>query len=226
MTVEHFVRDLPTLADLDTFGLGEECSHRLMVKSSSGTSQLLFNPKEGHLYAKWADSPGIFELHPSYNPYLQIEASEYRDKTVWAWNDREQLRKVEIFRYGQVLIRYTSRSTPPQWHCDVGHDPDHRGLDGILKWARKWEAENFLRGLPRWPLIPIDGGLWPYLMKMETFDGTQTRRYDMSFSERLGASLQLGKYGQILFTLPQGWIDTLFSLIERPRWEEWAGETP
>ncbi|MDR1665451.1 MAG: DUF4340 domain-containing protein [Puniceicoccales bacterium] len=228
MTVKHFVRDLPTLADLNTFGLGEECSHRLVVKSSSGSNSLLFALKEGHLYAKWADSPSLFELHPSYQHYLQIDFSEYRDKTVWAWHDTEQLRKVEISHYGQVLIRYTSHSAPPQWHCDVGNDPDHRGLDRVLKQARKWEAKNFLMGpiIPRWPLIPTDGGVWPYLMKMETFDGTQVRHYDMLFSERLGASFQLGKYGQTLFTLPQNWIDTLFTLIERPQWDEFSGETP
>jgi hypothetical protein len=211
VTIEKFVHNTPDVVDLERWGLDENCPRRLQVKTHRQTAELLYSEREGQIYAKLSTDPCVFQLHPRYKPYLQIDFDDYARKRLWDWDPGERLQVLSVFLGDRCLWRYDTQSSAS----------DESIGTFFVNHASDWVVRAYVDDLSSWPLDREEGP-WPYTLTLQTSDGTVERNYEVRMSERLGASVQVGRYEGRLFYLAQDWIDTLFELGEKTDWQRAA----
>lgn len=178
---------------------------------------------EDDFYLKLKDDLTCFKLALVNAQLLEQSFDSFRDKQIWHWNHDEHL-------YGIQWLSKTGEAVKTSLlfkrdSINLVRDPGLvQKLEPVL---RVLNAKHFVHLLNySTPLIPFifAGGssyLFPQQLMIKTIDAKgRVRTYNLALTCRLGGNLQLACYRGKYFTLPQSWIDAVFSLTELSEWQQ------
>ena len=222
-----FVTDAPSTTDLEAFGL-EDPQRKVQLISEDQTSVLLIGNLTGNqntVFPKIADSPTVYEIDSGYIfPFLQTRPLHYRLRLFGQQSNAVKIETVDLQDLAgkknllslDLRLKPKGPGDPEPNLIGVTHD-DLGPVQSLLQYGKGFTVNSYITqsftegydlGQKTFP--------WKYRLRFEIVlpGGEQTQRKSLTyfFTERLGASTQVGGSPdfEITFLLDQNLIDTLF----------------
>ena len=218
---EEFVSDAPSAEDNARYGF-DQPNAVVKIKGAGKTTTLVFGKvlvdAPQFIYAKLAGEPYIYAVRSRVLALVSTNPLQYRERVVVKQPSSAQVFHIKLsdLETSNVLIDEKIDPDKTTWPVALEKFPkkQREALLSIISASKEFRVKHYVT--PSYG--PIEGLPWRYHMEVKSVlpggGGSQEKAWDYFFSFRIKADRQVAGSPQadLNFTLPQDFIDDLFSV--------------
>jgi hypothetical protein len=227
-----FISDAPAEADLIDYGFADP-QRIVTVHTGSGTTRVLIlgdlDAANGRVYAKMQSQPFVYQVEPDILGVLQVRPLYYRNRVLQAQPSAASVMSLRLIRIpeGKTVFSVPGANTGETGATPDPFTSDALGLDEKQRAAIRtirdsvlhFEVNSYLSSRFITPHHSGDQVIpWKFRLDAEIVlpggEQDEVRPFTFFFSDRLGASTQIGGSPQLNanFDLSQDLVDALFAI--------------